>query len=147
MVALLGFMVAITLVLWLAPGSEAGRALNRQLVERPLEALSDIKRHHLIFFVVIAGFAIGGGEAMALVGPEVVAAYALDLAIYLDAVMVTYALSAVAMARSGGGWLKTVVMRSARRMHPRRKRPTRRPAGASESANDDDPAPAIRCAA
>jgi hypothetical protein len=147
MVAFLGFMAAITLVLWLAPGSEAGRALHRQLVERPLEALSDIKRHHLIFFVIMAGFAIGGGEAMAMVGPEFVAAYALDLAIYLDAVMVTYALSAVAMARSGGGWFKIAVMWCARRMRPRRKRATRRPAGPRKSANDDDPAPAMRCAA
>jgi len=147
MVAFLGFMAAVTLVLWLAPGSEAGRTLHRQLVERPLEALSDMKRHHLIFFVIIAGFSIAGGEAMALLGPEFVAAYALDLAIYLDAVMVTYALSAVAMARSGGGWLKNAVMRSARPVRPRRKRATRRPAGPRKSANDDDPAPAVRRAA
>ena len=146
MVVVLGFMAAITLVLWLAPGSEAGRALHRQLVERPLEALADFKPHHLIFFVIMAGFAIAGGEALAILGPEVVAAYALDLAIYLDAVMVTYALSAVAMARSGGGWLRNAVMRVVRRTRPRSKRATRRPAGPRKSANDDGPAPVLLAA-
>ena len=141
MVAFLGFMAAITLVLWLAPGSEAGRALHRQLVERPLEALSDIKRHHVIFFVIMAGFTIAGGEAMAILGPEVVSAFALDLAIYFDAVMVTYALSAVAMAKRGGGWLKYAVMRRAPRMRPRSKRTTRTAVRPRKSANDDDPAP------
>ena len=143
MVALLGFMAAITLVMWLAPGSEAGRALHRQLVARPLEALSDIERHHLVFFVIMAGFAIGGGEAMAVLGPEFVAAYALDLAIYLDAVMVTFALSAVAMARSGDGRLRNAVMRIARRMRPRSKRTTRKAVRPRKSANDDDPAPVL----
>jgi cadmium resistance protein CadD (predicted permease) len=143
MAMLLGFIAAITLVMWLAPGSEAGRALNRQLVERPLEALSDIKRHHLIFFVIIFGFAIGGGEAIALLGPEFVTAYALDLAIFIDAVMVTYALTAVAAAKGGGGRLKDVVVRAARRVRPRSKRTTRRADTRPKSANDDDPAPAI----
>jgi len=147
MAAILGFSLCVLLVLLLIPDSQLGRMLHRQLVERPLEALSDIRRHHVIFFVIIAGFAVAGGEAMALLGPEIVAAYALDLAIYLDAVLVTYALSAVAMAKSGGGWLKNALMRSVRRMRPRSRRAPRRPAGPRKSANDDDPAPAVRCAA
>ena len=141
MVAFLGFIAAITLVMWLAPGSDAGRLLRRRLVESPLEAMSDVKRHHLIFFVIMAGFVIGGGEAMAILGPEFVAAYTFDLAIYLDAVMVTYALSAVAMAKRGGGWLKYAVMRRAPRMRPRSKRTTRTAVRPRKSANDDDPAP------
>ena len=146
MVAFLGFMAAITLVLWLAPGSEAGRALHRQLVERPLEALSDIKRHHVIFFVIMAGFTIAGGEAMAILGPEVVSAFALDLAIYFDAVMVTYALSAVAMAKRSGGWFSQALTRFVRRTCPRSKRATRSASGPPKSANDDDPAPAFLAA-
>ena len=146
MVAFLGFMAAITLVMWLAPASAAGRVLHRQLVERPLEALSDIKRHHLIFVVIIAGFALAGGEAMAILGPEVASAFALDLAIYLDAVMVTYALSAAAMAKRGGGWLRYAIMRRAPRLRPRSKRAPRVSVRPRKSANDDDPAPALLAA-
>lgn len=143
MVVLLGFMAAITLVMWLAPSSEAGRALHRQLFERPLEALSDLRRHHLIFFVIMVGFAIGGGEAIAIFGPEIIASYA----IYLDAVMVTYALSAVAMAKRSSGWLMHKVMRMVG-MRPRGKRAPRRPNRPRKPAsNDDDPAPAVRYAA
>src|SRR5690606_38556381 len=105
MVTFLGFMAAITLVMWLAPQSPAGRTLNEQLVERPLGALSRMKRHHLIYFVIMAGFMMGGGEVLALAGPEFVAAFAIDLAIYFDAVIVTYTLSALATARKGGGAL------------------------------------------
>lgn len=142
MVALLGFMAAITLVLWLVPDSEAGRALHRQLVERPLEALSDFKRHRLIYFVLLAGMMLAGGEMIVLLGPEVIATYA----VYLDAVMVTYALSAVAMAQRGGSWLRTVVMRSFRRVRPRGKRARRSPARQRRSANDDEPAPSLLAA-
>jgi hypothetical protein len=146
MVAIVGFMAAITLILWLAPGSDAGRALHRQLVERPLEALSDIKRHHLIVFVIMAGFAIGGGEAVAILGPEVVSAFVLDLAIYVDAVLVTYALSAVATAKRGGGWLRYAVMRRPRCMRPRSRRTPRTAVSPRKSANDDDPAPVLLAA-
>ena len=146
MVAFLGFIAAITLVMWLAPGSDAGRLLRRRLVESPLEAMSDVKRHHLIFFVIMAGFVIGGGEAMAILGPEFVAAYTFDLAIYLDAVMVTYALSAVAMAKRSGGWFSQALTRFVRRTCPRSKRATRSASGPPKSANDDDPAPAFLAA-
>ena len=115
-------------------------------VESPLEAMSDIKRHHLIFFVIMAGFVIGGGEAMAILGPEFVAAYTFDLAIYLDAVMVTYALSAVAMAKRSGGWFSQALTRFVRRTCPRSKRATRSASGPPKSANDDDPAPAFLAA-
>lgn len=140
MVVFLGFMAAITLVMWLAPQSPAGRALNEQLVERPLGALSRVKRHHLIYFVIMAGFMMGGGEVLALAGPEFVAAFAIDLAIYLDAVIVTYTLSALATARKSGRMLALPFVALMRRFGSRKKRygvgkPDRLP------SNDDEPDP------
>jgi hypothetical protein len=85
---------------------------------------------------------LAGGEMIVLLGPEIIATYA----VYLDAVMVTYALSAVAMAQRGGSWLRTVVMRSVRRVRPRARRVRRSPARQRRSANDDEPAPALLAA-
>ena len=142
MVAILGFMTTIILIMWLVPNSDIGRALHRQLVERPLETISGLRRHDLLFFVIMAGLMVAGGEAIAVLGPEVVSAYALDLAIYVDAVLLTYALSAVAMAKRSGGWLLQAVMRCVRRMRPRTKRATRKISRPRQASNDDDPEPA-----
>ncbi len=142
MVAILGFMTAIILIMWLVPNSDIGRTLHRQLVERPLATISSLRRHDLLFFVIMAGLMLTGGEAVAVLGPEVVSAFALDLAIYVDAVLVTYALSAVAMTKRSGGWLLQAVMRCVRRMRPRKKRATRKVSRPRRASNDDDPAPA-----
>ena len=146
MTAILGFSLCTFLVLLVIPDSQLGRMLHRQLVERPLQKLADIKRHHLIFFAIMAGFTIAGGEAMAILGPEVVSAFALDLAIYLDAVIVTYALSAVAMAKRGGGWFKYAVLRRPWRMRVRSRRAARTTVRPRKSANDDEPAPVVLAA-
>lgn len=146
MVMFLGFMAAITLVMWLAPDSAAGRALNEQLVERPLASLSNMKSHHLIFLVLIAGFALGGGEIFLLVGPEIATAFIVDLSIYFDAVLVTYALSALATARKSLRFMTLPITSRWRGFRARRKRisavkPERKP------SNDDEPHPAIPLAA
>ena len=147
MIAFLGFMAAVTLVLWLAPESAAGRALHRQLVARPLEALGRLERHHLILVVIMSGFMLSGGEMLMLAGPELVGAFALDLAIYLDAVLVTYAVSALSAARRSGGWLKFALTRMVQAARPRAKRSARPVGPKRKPSNDDDPGPAILRAA
>jgi hypothetical protein len=146
MVMFLGFMAAITLVMWLAPDSAAGRVLNKQLVEKPLAALSDLNLKQVIFWAImanlLAGAAFGGGEAFLLLGPEVVTGIAMDMAIYLDAVIVTYALSALATARKSLHFMTLPITSRLRRLRARRKRtairkPERKP------SNDDEPHPAF----
>lgn len=142
MVMFLGFMAAITLVMWLAPDSPAGRALNEQLVAKPLARLSNMKSHHLIFLVLIAGFALSGGEIFLLMGPEIATAFIVDLSIYFDAVLVTYALAALATARKSMRFMALPIASSMRRFGSRRKRtsvvkPERKP------SNDDEPHPAF----
>ena len=97
--AIYGLCLALMLVMRLAPDSWLGGMLVRQLVERPLRLAADLERHHLIYVVILAGFMIGGGEVFAVLGPELVAAYALNSAIYFDAVLVAYTLAAVSLAR------------------------------------------------
>lgn len=96
MTSLLGFMLAVMLVMWWVPDSPAGKLLRRQLVERPVEWFLQFERHRLIYLVLLVGMALAGGEMIVLLGPEVIATYA----IYLDAVLVSYALAAVAVARN-----------------------------------------------
>jgi len=146
MIALTGFMAVVLLVLLLAPESPAGRAFHRQVVERPLQHLADMKRHHLIFFAIILGLTISGGEAFAILGPHVATSVVIDMAIYLDAVLVAYAVAAVTMVRQGAAAVRAVLSRMVRRPRPRRKRPALRKALRSKPANDDHPAP-VRLAA
>ena len=89
MFAILGFSLCLLLVMLVIPDSPLGRVLHRQLVERPLERLAQLERHHLIYAVIIGSMMIAGGEAVAIAGPELVAMWALDVSIYLDAVLVT----------------------------------------------------------
>lgn len=127
--------------MWRVPHSPAGKLLRRQLVERPLEQLSRFERHRLIFFVLLAGMMVAGGEVIVLLGPEVVATYA----IYLDAILVTYVLAAVAQARNllrytrlrwrrGVRVQRLIAARRRRRQKSRRRAPP--------PANDDD-SPAV----
>jgi len=141
MVAILGFMAVITLVMWLAPQSSAAKALNEQLVARPLAALDKFERHHLLYAVFLGVLMLGGGEMLLFFGPEFIAAYAMEMAIYFDAVIVTYAMSAWAGMRKGFGYMSRPMAGLARTIRPRRKRIRRKPAGARKASNDDDPAP------
>ncbi|TIX50641.1 hypothetical protein [Alteraurantiacibacter aquimixticola] len=141
MVAFLGFVAAITLVMWLAPQSPAAKALNEQLVARPLAALEKVERHHLLYAVFLGVLMLGGGEMLVIFGPEFIAAYAMEMAIYFDAVIVTYALSAWAEMRKGFGYLSRPMAGLSRSIRPRRKRTARKPAGVRKASNDDDPAP------
>lgn len=120
-----GLFLALVMVMRLAPDSALGRLLNRHLVERPLEWLANFDRRQLL--------------------------YAWDLAVYLDAVAVTYALAAVAKAKFA---MRAVRLRGAVLLgrlgrRPRRARRTSaaRKASPDSAGNDDDPAPGWALAA
>lgn len=142
MTVFLGFMAVITLVMVLAPQSPTAKIIHRQLVEMPLARLADLERHHIIFFVIMVGFLIGGGEVFGLLGGEAVFAFALDFAIYLDAMAITFALAALSKVRRGVGWSTNVVRKMLRRPQvTRRKREAMGKPSDGKPANDDeDPA-------
>lgn len=141
-----GLFLALIMVMRLAPESALGRVLNRHLVERPLERLGEFDRRQLLYATILVVMCLGAGEAIAVLGPELLGVYAWDLAVYLDAVAVSYALAAVARARTV---LRIVRLRSSVFLRPfrrpaRRAKRTRTMASRSPSSasNDDDPAPA-----
>ncbi|GAA0274658.1 hypothetical protein GCM10009127_14030 [Alteraurantiacibacter aestuarii] len=143
MIAFVGFMAAVMLVLLFAPASAAARLLHRQLVELPLERLARMERHHLIMLMIMVGFMIGGGEIMALMGPEIIATYALDLSIYLDLVMVSYAVSVARQTRTALAHLRGSFSRLLRRPEAGRRRRAVRKQDRSSPANDDETDPAF----
>jgi len=134
-----GLWLALMLVMRFAPHSWLGSVLNRQLVERPLQFAAGLERHHLIYFVIMSGMIIGGGEVIAILGPELVAAYALNSAIYFDAILVAYTLAAVSFARNALRYTRVRLHggRRVRRLLAARRRRVRRVRTARAPANDD----------
>jgi len=136
---LCALMLALVLVMRLAPQSPAARVLQRQLVELPLRWLAGLERHQLIFVLIMAGFAAGGVEMIALLGPELVTAYAVDLAIYLDALAVTYLVVTVARLRAAARAVRWHLKRlGVSRGIRRRRRAQRRGRNRPPAANDDE---------
>ena len=147
MIALTGCLLFLMLIMLLLPNSEAGQLLHLQLVERPLVWLTGLERHHLIYAIIIGSIMVGGGELMFLAGPELVTMWAMNLSIYFDAVIATYALSALVAARGLKSWAGQKVRRIVR---PKtRARRTRRASGTKpdKASNDDDARPRWEIAA
>jgi len=152
MIALTGCLLFLLLIMLLLPASEAGQLLHLQLVERPLAWLAGCERHHLIYALIIGSILVGGGELMFLAGPELVTMWAMNLSIYFDAVIVTYALSALVAARGLKSWAGQKVIRIVR--PNARARRTRRSSGEKpdkasndDASNDDDARPRRKIAA
>jgi hypothetical protein len=149
-VAFCGFTLALVLLLRLAPSSPAARLLHRQLVEAPLEKLAKLRSHHLLYVAILPVLMLGGWELLAAAGSvDFIMVYAMDLAIYFDAMLVTYALAAVAMARGSLRYTRLRLRKGSRvrrllAARRRRSAPARR---ALPSANDDDRPAALPLAA
>lgn len=137
---LYGLCVALMLVMRFAPDSGVGSVLNRHLVSKPLEHMADFERHKLFYLLILSALMIGGGEVIVLLGPEVVAAYALQMAVYYDAVLVAYAVAAAAVARQGVRYVRLRLGngKATRRLVAARRRRTRPVKRLLPSANDDD---------
>jgi hypothetical protein len=145
MAAFYGLCLALFLVMRYAPSTRLGAWLNRHLVAAPLARLADMKRHRLIYIVLLVAMMLAGGEMILLLGPEVLATYA----VYLDAFLVTYALTAAAMARNSLRYTRLRVRKGGRVRglltgRRRRQRPAER---VRPSANDDDGPVALPLAA
>lgn len=139
-----GLVIALMLVMKLAPQSPAGRWLNLHLVELPLQSF-DYRR--LVWLVLLVALAFAASELIPLLGgTDFLTVYAWDLTVYFDAAIVAYALAAVARVRAGVKWIALrASLRLRRSPRARRVRRVARPQG--RSANDDDPAPACSLAA
>ncbi|MEO6153039.1 MAG: hypothetical protein ABIT09_11115 [Croceibacterium sp.] len=135
------FALALILVMRLAPRSAAGRLLHGALVERPLDRLSRVRRHHLIFIAIMGFMIMFAGESLVMMGGlDLAAVYLLDVSIYIDLLAVTMAMSALGALKIARQALVRPVTRLRWARRARRFR-TRR-ATERLASNDDDPAPA-----
>jgi len=142
MIAVTGFIAVALIAMLLAPQTEFGQLCHRQLVERPAHRLLNLQRKDILYGLILLGVMLGGGELAWLLGPEFMAAYAMDMAIYFDAVLVSYAATLAAKLRGARVAVLAAIGRPFRRSAPRRKRNASTPSAARKPANDDEPHPA-----
>lgn len=132
-------LAGLIAVMLFAPHTPAARWLHGIMVEESLRFAEGLERKHLIF-LVIGLFAI---EAFAVAMPLDLAALAVwDVAIYLDVVIATSALSAYARVHSIKAWIGARARRTSRmrrRVMGVRRRRVRRASPPQSGANDDDP--------
>ena len=141
MIALTGMLAVVLLALLAAPDTEIGRLCHRQLVERPVRWLAELERKDVILWFVLLAFALSGGEAFMLMGPELMGAFALDLALYIDVMLVAYAASFVGRLRGMRTAIMALVRRPFRRARVRAKRRRVIAQRLRKPANDDEPRP------
>jgi ABC-type multidrug transport system fused ATPase/permease subunit len=133
------------LVMKLAPQLAAGRWLNAALVERPLEKIAVMDRRQVIMLMILLGLTLFAADMVMMFGSyDLLTLYAWDLTVYLDTMMVAYALVAVARGRAAVRWVAlrgSLLLRQGARSRARR---TRAVAAKTQDGadNDDDPAPA-----
>ena len=141
MIAITGFLLCALVAMLLFADTDFGSLCHRELVERPVERLRNLRRVDLIFAIVLLAVGMSGGELFYLLGPEFFAAYAMDVALYFDVMLVAYAGAAVTRVRHASAAIRQAVsgllpQRRARRRSPRQgTRPQRPP------ANDDEDGP------
>ena len=138
MIAFTGFLLCVLIAMVLFPQTDFGRMCHEQLVERPASGLSRFRMHHLIYAIILIPVMLSGGEFLALLGPEFFAAYAMELAIYIDAVIVSLGLSVWANVRSAASRVRLFLSRPLRMARPRRKRCSTAKRSKPPASNDDD---------
>jgi hypothetical protein len=141
MFAVTAILACVLLAMLLAPDTQMGRMRHGELAERPVKWLAQLTRQKLIYLGVITALVLGGWEIALMIGPELLAVYGVDLAIYIDVVVVGYALAKVREARAGLQHLRLRLsqLRPGRRKAPRSQRTRRR---TRAPANDDGTGPA-----
>ena len=138
-----GLLLALALFMRFGPDIPFRRMLNRHLVERPVALLLAHKRYQYLTVIIAATMLLLGGELVLLFGPELMLAYAADIALYIGLVVGAAASTSWTRTR---GMLTRWTPRFGRNLAdkrkgsaatPRAKRTQRAPAALSK-ANDDD---------
>lgn len=137
-----GLLFGIVLTMWLFPDLPISRAMHRAFVADPLALMARMTRTHLIFAVVALAMSFSFAELILILGSsDIIMLMAWDVSLYVDAVIATWTIAA--MARLKGFWLalKTRIVSPFRRLS-RPRPPRRRPAEVRKPANDGDADPA-----
>lgn len=145
--------LALCMVMMLAfPETPTARWLHEVLVERPLAWFSRLKRRDIIFLFVMIVLLLSAGEFVAAFGAGELFAIGANLSLFLDAVVVTTAVTiatAVATAwrdlraRFSKWWESAFVRRRARAVRQGKTRKTQRPDSLDDDASAWALAPAV----
>ena len=141
--------LALTLMMRLWPKAALSRFLHRHLVERPVAWCATVERHRIIFLALLVVLTLSMSEVIAVMGSEVVVAYAFDLSLYIDALFVTAALAAASYVRSTTRHIGALarLRQPARLRQSKRRERTTRSAARKPADNEDGPAPQVALAA
>ncbi|GGD46459.1 hypothetical protein GRI62_09375 [Erythrobacter arachoides] len=137
MIAFTGFLLVVLIAMLAAPATSFAQMCHHELVERPVSALAKFRSHHLIYALILIPVVLSGSEFIAILGPEFFAAYAMELAIYCDAVIVTLAVSAWKQVKTVTSHVAMVMRLPQARA--RRKRSAAACAVRTPANDDDDP--------
>lgn len=136
-----GILLVLALFMRFGPDIPFRRMLNRHLVERPLNILLARRRHQLVFMIIAPLMLLLGGEAILIFGPELMLAYAADVALYIDLVVIAAASASWTRAHAAlSRWRPRFLRQDKRKASgatPRARRSQRTPARLT-GANDDD---------
>ena len=135
-------LLVLVLLMRFGPDTDGVRALRRTLVERPVALTLALDRQTLVAGLIMALLLLGGGELLILFGPEFLAWYATNLAIYADALAISALLAvrtrlrhvAVQIRASLASVWRVVTLRGRRPRAIRPPKTTRR----APSGNDND---------
>jgi hypothetical protein len=132
-----GLLALSMLAMKLYPGTPLAQSLHLWLVERPLQWADRIERKHLILVAVIL---FSGPSLAALGSAEIAMLYAVDLSLYVDAVLVTSLSAFVAAVKSRWSSLVRRVGCTVRRGRLGKRSRRLRVRKVSAPSNDDEPA-------
>lgn len=125
-----GLLLIATLIMKLWPETGSARWLHRTLVERPLAFLDGLERRHLTFLIVLLALA----QSAAVIGSmELVTLTAIDVSVYMDAVITVWTITA--LNRSRGAW--TAIFARLPRLRNRKPRQRRMRSPARRKATND----------
>lgn len=145
---LAGALAVAILIARLFPETPTGKWLHVHFVEIPLRAASGVERKYVIFALLVL---IAGPTIAAAAPVDLALIYALDVSLYIDAVIVVGTAAAFSRCRSAWAAFKmrtSTILRTVRNARPpsARRRATKAQAQRLPS-NDDDAAPGTWAAA
>ncbi len=139
---LIGMLLGLLAVMWRFPETPTARFLHDRLVEQPLRWVARCQRPQLIFAIVIAAMLLCGGEVIAIAGSfDLAVVMAWDLSLFVDAVIATSLVGAIARGRTVFRSLRSrwtaPAAPAVRRTRSRSRRGPRRPRRVVRTDDDD----------
>jgi hypothetical protein len=137
--------VGIIMILKLFPDTPTARLLHTYLVERPAAWIASRTRAHVIMGLILIGLAFSGAEFVMLAGTaDVAMLMAWDMAVFFDALIVSWAAASTARVGAAKQYLLSLWRGGRPRVKARRRAVRQR--RARQPSNDDEPAPGLLAA-